>query len=256
MRLGAFQFEATSSVIANLKAIERGILLASAREVRFLLTQECGLTGYPPLEVDASDIDFGQVEHALQRIQELAEKHRIFVALGTVLKGSDGNKNSLVLISPYKNERQQYDKRALWGWDMQNFVPGNSHGIFVVDGVKIGLRICFEIRFPEYFRELFKEEVDIALVSFCDIGKEPDPRRKTIMLSHMISRAVENSFYVMSANTVSQFQTAPTCVVSPDGVVLEIAESGSEELLVFDFHRESPNYGRQGRIEISRSLLR
>jgi predicted amidohydrolase len=256
MRFAAFQFEATSSLAANLEAIERGIRLASARGVRFLLTQECGLTGYPPLQVDVADVDYGQVDQAIERVQELAAKHQIFVALGTVLPGFDGNKNSLVLISPHKDERQQYDKRALWGWDRQHFIPGINPGIFVVDGIKIGLRICFEIRFPEYFRELFKEEVDIALVSFCDFGKEPDPKRNMLIQSHIVSRAVENAFHVMSANTVSQFQTAPTCVVSPDGAVLEIAESGSEALMVFDFRREAPHFGRQGRIEISKSLLR
>lgn len=46
-----------------------------------------------------------------------------------------------------------YDKRALWGWDKDNFTPGEGGGIIEYGDIKIGIRICFEVRFPEYFRE-------------------------------------------------------------------------------------------------------
>jgi predicted amidohydrolase len=73
-------------------------------------------------------------------------------------------KNSVAIISPSKTI-DYYDKRALWGWDLDNYSPGTiSNGIVIINGIKIGIRICFEIRFPEYFRELYKENVDIAII--------------------------------------------------------------------------------------------
>ena len=61
---------------------------------------------------------------------------------------------------------QFYDKRALWGWDRDNFTEGQNEGIFEIGGITIGVRICFEIRFPEYFRELYKQRTDLNVVLF------------------------------------------------------------------------------------------
>lgn len=257
MRFGAFQFRATGSPAENLCSIERGIQLAAERGVRFLLTQECALTGYPPIELESvSELDFEQINLALDRLQRLSAKHGMVIAVGTILMEGGERHDSVAVIFPDPGRRQSYSKRALWGWDLDNFTAGNSSGILTVDGVRIGIRICFEIRFPEYFRELFRAGVEVALVSLCDVADAEDGGRYEIIRSHMITRAVENAFYLMSANSISKVQTAPTCLVTPDGDVAEVAPPASEHLLCFDYEREEPAFGRQGRIALSRDLVR
>lgn len=117
-------------------------------------------------------------------------------------------------------------------------------------------RICCEIRFPEYFRELFIGRVDIALVSFCDVSEKEYENRYNIILAHLITRAVENSMFLLTANSISKNQTAPTCLINPDGVMLLTAPRDKEYLLTFDFEKEEPNFGRQGRIRKSKELLK
>jgi hypothetical protein len=75
--------------------------------------------------------------------------------------------------------------------DRDNFVPGDTDGIFSVDGVKVGLRVCYEVRFPEYFRELFVAGAQIACVAFCDTAEAPDPARYALIKGHLATRAVE-----------------------------------------------------------------
>jgi len=176
MKVGAFQFPGSDDVKENLRAIERGIKKSAKENVRFLMTQECALCGYPPVERDkVSSIDFEMVADAIVRIKELAAKYNMYIGLGTIIPDKGKFLNSITLVSPHQENLASYSKRALWGWDTENFTQGGSSGIYTIDELKIGIRICYEVRFPEYFRELFKESVQITFVSFCDISGEPDP---------------------------------------------------------------------------------
>jgi predicted amidohydrolase len=256
MKIAAFQFKGSDNIRENLLAIKRGIVKASEQNVRLMLTQECALCGYPPIETEkVTQIDFYQVATATEQLLQLAIEHQMYIGLGTIIPDKGSYTNSIILISPHCEKQSAYHKRALWGWDRENFRPGDERGIYTIDNVKVGLRICYEARFPEYFRELFREKVNIACVSFCDVGKEPNPNRYELIKAHLMTRAVENAMYVISANSISGYQTAPTCLINPDGMVLETAPLNEEYLLTFEYENLVSNFGRDGRIHHSRELL-
>ena len=85
MKTAAFQFAGSGDIQANLAALERGIAQAAEANVRFLLTQECALTGYPPLETPSpATIDRKALQAGISRIECLAREHDMYIALGTV----------------------------------------------------------------------------------------------------------------------------------------------------------------------------
>jgi len=255
MKIGTFQFHGSGDIEENLLAIERGIEKASKENVRLLITQECALCGYPPLERGkVSSIDFEMMANASERVKELAAINNMYIGLGTIIPENGKYLNSITLISPKQENPASYSKRALWGWDAENFTRGISSGIYTIDELKIGIRICYEVRFPEYFRELFKENVQIAFVSFCDISSKPDSERYEIIKSHLVTRAVENAMWVIFVNSISKHQTAPTCLIDPDGNVLEVAPKDREYLLKFNLVNPESNFGREGRIKHSKEL--
>ena len=80
------------------------------------------------------------------------------------------------------------------------FSPGESHlGAFDVNGIKVGLAICYDIRFPELARKLALEK-DISLL----LHPGGWPRDEGFHTWHMFVqvRAMENSIYIMSTNWV------------------------------------------------------
>ena len=253
LTIGAFQFSACESIESNLKALKRGIQRAKDESVRLLLTQECALCGYPPVEVGSINlIDRNRQLEAYEEISLLAHSSNMYIALGMVTFIDDSSHNSIQMINPDGERSKPYHKRALWGWDRDNFHPGKELGIYNIDGINIGARICFEVRFPEYFRELFDERVDLALVAFSDVGKN-EQKSETIQ-AHLISRATENAMFVLSANSVSQNQLAPTCLIDPDGNVLSKAPSNQEYLLAAEIEINKPGFGREGIITHARAL--
>ncbi len=257
MVVGVFQFLGSGNLSQNQDAILRGISEASKAGVRLLVFQECASTGYPPVELSSIDaIDFKLLEVNESVIKKMAKKHNMFIALGTIRKDESGFFNSIKLIGPKGDDIGYYDKRALWGWDLVNYKMGNTPGVFEIDGLRIGFRICFEIRFPEFFRELFESNVQLAFVSFCDVSESESKIRYDIIKAHLITRAVENVMTVISVNSASYYQTAPTAVFSPDGVVIDEAKINEEQLIIYNFEQPEITFGRKGRMEISNELMK
>lgn len=162
MRIGAYQFAISGDVNENYKEIEKAIYLAKHKDVQLLIFPECSLTGYPPRDIsNSSCVNFNLVQSMCDRLQSVADQNDISFIVGTIFKEKEIY-NRALLFQPNK-QIKSYDKRALWGWDNDNFAKGNSDGIVEIDGVVFGIRICFEIRFPEFLLQSFNRFLIISL---------------------------------------------------------------------------------------------
>ncbi len=255
MQIGAYQFAVTSDMDSNFNKIEHAINEAKEKQIRLLVFPECALTGYPPRDLKSSaDVDFNKLDIIYNYLQQRCNLLDINIIIGTITKENNKCYNTALFFSPFE-ERKSYKKRALWGWDKDNFESGNDRGIFQVGDWKIGIRICFEIRFPEYFRELYKEQTDINIIIFYDVSDNNDIFRYEMIRSHILTRAVENVTYTLSVNTISPFQTAPTILFGRSGQVLNETERNKEGLLVYNLEKKEIDFGEEGRKEITDRLL-
>ena len=162
--------------------------------------------------------------------------------------------NGLVFLSPDYKAYAPYYKRGFWGWDRDNFTAGKNEGIYPVDDLRIGARLCFEVRFPEYFRELFRAGTGLNIVAFADTAGEDDLERYELIKSHLRKRAVENVCPVLSVNDISPFQTAPTAYFDENGRIAAELPENRENLLIHDFNLSALSLGAQGRKAISKQL--
>ncbi len=256
LRIAAFQFAASGDVADNVAAVERGVVAAAGAGARLLVLQECALSGYPPLEVESVEaMDRPALRDAERTMSELARRHDLFLAYGTTEFDGDVVRNTMRIARPTGVRSRPYAKRALYGWDADNFRSGDDTGpIVVVDGFRVAMRICWELRFPEFFRELLAARVDVALVPLCMLGDEP-PRR-SVAESHLVSRAVENCLHVVAANSCSRPQGAPTAIIDAGGAVLARADWDVEGLGVATVGRVDPTFGQRGILGVARELAR
>ena len=258
MRIGVFQFGASECLRENHIKITNAVAQAAKQNVRLLVLQECAACGYPPVErADVGGIDFAALQRYLEEIKVLARRHDMYIAVGTITKRNERVFNSIQLVSPRGEILGVYDKRALWGWDtemLSDFSVGDGKGVFSIDGTKVGFRICFEVRFPEYFRELYEEGVKLCFVSFCDVSDTANPERFDLIKAHLRTRAVENIMTVASVNSTSKHRTAPTAVIDHNGRVVLEAPAGKEYLLVYDYTAPEFDFGMDGR-RVNNNLL-
>lgn len=251
MKIGAYQFAVTNKIDHNLKIIEKAVLQASREEVKLLAFPECALTGYPPRDIDSPYlVDFDALNLAFERLQELAADNNIHIIVGSITRENNKYYNSAIVFAP-NQEKTIYHKRALWGWDKDNFSTENSNGIFDIDGFKIGIRICFEVRFPEFFRELYKAHTDLNIILFYDVSDINDAERYEMIKAHIKTRAVENVTHTLSVNSISPYQTAPTALYDKSGHTLIELRQNEEKLLVYDLEKTELNFGEHGRKQIS-----
>ena len=254
MRIAAYQFAVSGNIRENYKEIEKAIYRAKSEDVQLLLFPECSLTGYPPRNImNSSCVDFNLVQTMCEKLQSIADENAISFLVGTIFKEKEIY-NRAMLFQPDRQIRF-YDKRALWGWDKDNFAKGSNDGIFEMDGIKFGIRICFEIRFPEFFRELYKRNTDINIVLFYDVADRDDTERYHMMRGHLQTRAVENVTTTISVNAISPFQTAPTMVLGKSGQCIKECVRNKPELLIYDFEKTENDFGENGRTSISDMLI-
>lgn len=112
-----------------------------------------------------------------------------------------------------------------------------------IDKVKIGLSVCYDLRFPELYRKYGKERVDILI----NIANWPIPRIehwKTLLKA----RAIENLCYMIGVNRVGADPNVNyngcSSVFSPIGEELICVEN-NEGLFFIDIDVESVNETRQ-----------
>lgn len=251
MKIGAYQFDITKDIKCNLEFMKKAIYKACKENIKLIVFPECSLTGYPPYDINSSaNVNFDELELAFEELLNLASDNKLYILFGTIILEDKKYYNSAVLFTP-KREKLIYSKRALWGWDKDNFSIGNSVGVFNVEGVKIGVRICFEVRFPEFFRELYKENTDLNIILFYDTASYDDIDRYELIKSHIRTRAVENITHTLSVNTICPYQTAPTALYDKSGDILIELNRNDEDLLVYNLKIAQSTFGEQGREQIS-----
>ncbi len=209
-------FESVSDYQVNLDTLIDA--LKRAPQYAIILAHEVCLTGfdYDRLEAAAA---FGA--KALEEILlHVTEKILVFTM---IQRRGEAFFNVAKVITQNSVVREQA-KAMLFslGSEERYFTPGPNHeiAIFELDGIKIGILICFELRFNHLWQQL--EGADIILVS---------ARWGKIRAHHFriltTSLAIMNQCYVLCADGANADATALSGIIDPLG-----EESRNQELLL------------------------
>jgi len=180
----------------------------------------------------------------LSRISEVARKNDVWILAGSIIEdlqqtitttpAEDGYSNTSVLFDPGGNRRATYRKHHLFGYESAEselLVPGQRLETAEIGGFTVGITTCYDLRFPELYRELTDRGVTMVLVP----SAWPYPR-----VEHWetltTTRALENLFYVVAVNgsgpAGGDGLIGRSRVIDPWGTAVRTAGPEAETLLI------------------------
>ncbi|MFW9786765.1 MAG: nitrilase-related carbon-nitrogen hydrolase [Candidatus Thorarchaeota archaeon] len=163
-------------------------------------------------------------------LSSVAEEHGAYTIGTGIEKSGDKFFNTLVLARPNGEVLGIYRKMHPFQEERDVFKGGEKITIFDCSGIKVGVQICYDIRFPEVTRKLALEGAELVLVP----AAFPDPRSEH-WNTLVRARAIENQLYVAAVNRIGLAFDGKTYfghsqMVDPWGVVL--SRRNSEERLI------------------------
>ena len=169
----------------------------------------------------------------LTRLREAAQKINAYLHTGSFVEKKNGRYyNSSYLISPDGDVLANYLKIHLFGYnskETQLLTPGDAVVVVETPIGKIGLATCYDLRFPELFRNMVERGAEIFLI--CSAW--PYPRLEHWLMLNRV-RALENQCFLMSSNSVGLNQgiqfAGHSMIIDPWGTIL--AGAGDKEAII------------------------
>ena len=252
-RIALFQSTTGINPAANAKALSAAIEQASGGGAEMLFTPE--MTGLLDRESAraAKVLRSDEEDLVLAAGREAAARHRIWVHIGSlaVLVGDGKVANRSFVIDREGNIRGTYDKLHLFDVDLptgeswresNTYMPGA--GVTLVNGTpvgKLGLTICYDLRFPGLFAKLAEADADVIVVP----AAFTVPTGKAHWHVLLRARAIEAGLFVVAAAQVGHHEDGRntfghSLVVDPWGeVLLDMGEEGGVGFAEIDLKRIS-----------------
>lgn len=224
---------APRTVEDGLSAIDDAARRAAARGARLLVTPELSLTGYALGDRVAALAEPAGGDSA-RAVARIAREHGIALVHGYPELDGGSVHNSVALTGPDGSVLAGYRKTHLYGgWERAHFTPGGRLLVQAdLEGVRIGLLVCYDVEFPETVRAHALAGTELLVVPTA-LMRPYDIVPRTVVPA----RAWENQLYLAYANRQGregEFDFAGlSCLAAPDGTVPARAGSG-EELLLAD----------------------
>ncbi len=222
LRVGVLQFGSTHDKNENLQLIKSRVVRGCGADLVVLPEYSMAtLTGLSPEDLRriAEDLDGPFV----RGLSEVARECSSYLVAGVFERGEGkGVYNTAVIISPDGEVVGRYRKVHLfdaYGYRESDFFERGEELPPVIDAgkFKLGVAVCFDIRFPELFRYLALKGADlIALPSAWFKG----PLKEETLHFLGRARAHENTLYVVIADQFGEYFVGRSAVIDPYGTLI------------------------------------
>jgi deaminated glutathione amidase len=247
LRVGAVQMCSTDDLPSNLAVVRSLTARAAADGAKLVVLPECfsflGRREGDKLPIAETLDGTGPV---LTTLRELATKHGIHIVGGGTPEVVPGDVartyNTAVVISPAGDLLARYRKIHLFDVDIPNgavlkesdaTAPGSDLVVVDIDGAKVGVSICYDLRFPELYRRLVKDRgADVLLVPAAFTAHTGAAHWHLLLRA----RAVENQAWVVAAaqhgkHNEKRESYGHSLVVDPWGTIVAEQPTGDGVIL-------------------------
>ncbi len=238
-RLSVIQLHSLPDVTHNLQRIRYWLTQLSPAAQHIVLLPECCLY-FGGKECEQLTLAKASQNLLLNYLAELAGEFNITLVAGSIpILTEKGDKfyNTSFVFSPQGEQLASYQKIHLFDVQVEDNEKNYCESKYTQAGknivvantpmAKIGLTICYDLRFPELYRALSQQGADIITV--------PSAFTKVTGKAHWLpllqARAIENQVYIMAAGQEGKHQNGRetwghSVIISPWGEVLACQAQG------------------------------
>ena len=227
----AIQMLAADDKVANLREAKHWVRHAAEQGACVIALPEVFIwRGSKNLERELAEPIPGPTSTAMA---ELARELGIYLLAGSILEeipGSPKAYNTSLLFDPAGKLSASYRKIHLFDVDLANGTSlresatrefGDSVIVADTELCKAGLSVCYDLRFPELYRNLAKRGVDLVFVPSAFTAYTGQAHWETLLCA----RAIENQVYIIAPDqfgkSVKSFEThGHSMIVDPWGQIL------------------------------------
>lgn len=249
MRIALAQLQSGTDPTGNLGLVDEYTRRAAEAGAALVLFPEATMCRFGvPLAPIAEPLD-GPWATAVRAI---AARNGVVVVAGMFCPSGDGRvTNTLIATGPgvdaHYHKIHLYD--AFGFAESRTVAPGSEPLLITVDGVEVGLAVCYDVRFPELFVELARRGARLITVH-ASWGTGPGKLDQWTLLAR--ARAIDTTGIVAAVDqaypgdeiaAVGPTGVGGSLVASPTGVV--ITQAGADpELLVTDLDLDAVDAAR------------
>jgi predicted amidohydrolase len=211
----------------SLEAMARMTEAAAGRGALLVVFPEMFLTGY---NIGEAVHDLAEPAGGPSAVRAAAIARQAGVAILYGYPERDGERvfNSALLFDRHGNRLANYRKNHLYGdMEKQLFQPGDGLAMAELDGLKVGILICYDVEFPEAVRALSLAGAELIAVPTALIQPYDIVARTLVP-----ARSFENQVYIAYAGLcgieAGLGYCGLSCIVGPDGKDLARAGVGAE----------------------------
>lgn len=247
VRVASVQMVSSTCVEDNVAAVRRLVAGAAADGAQLVVLPEffpmIGATDEARLAIRETPGE-GPLQSMLA---DVASMHGVWLVGGSIpLTGVDGRRalNTTLVFDPQGRQISRYDKMHLFGFkagaesydESLSIEAGDVPVAFDTPFARIGLSICYDLRFPEYFRQL--GEVDILILPAAFTATTGEAHWEVLLRA----RAIENQCYVIASAQGGRHETGRktwghSMIIDPWGEILSVLPAG-EGWVCADFNRQ------------------
>jgi len=218
------QFPVSSSIGRNAGRMQQMIESAAQQGAHVVHFPESALSGYAGTHFESWDgFDWKTLLDESERLRALAKRHALWILFGSAhrLSGDHLPHNSVYVVNPDGEIVERYDKLFCTKGDLKSYTPGDHFAVFEIEGVKCGILICHDVRYPELNRKYYAAGVRCIFYSFYNASAQGRTIHTVIMRPTLQARAATNHMWLSVSNASGYYQGWPSVFIVPDGRIVQ-----------------------------------
>lgn len=238
LRVATCQFPVSRQPAENARYIRDFMRQAAEAGAHLLHTCEACLSGYPGSDLPSfASYDWNALRTETTGLRQLAKDLKLWLVLGSAhfLDQHTKPTNCLYLIDPQGKIADRYDKCFCTGGEQKYYSCGDRLVTCDIRGVRVGLAICYDVRWPQLYIGYRERGATVMLHSMHNAGGRGPNCLDELNVREVPTRCADNRLWAVCNNSSQPYSHWGSFIARPDATIAKQLPMNQPGMLIHDF---------------------